>query len=101
MAILIRRRRRHRRKTAGKAIHSFVYGMIFIGVAAVVAGAITYMMGLIPTYYIYVVNGTLGTGSSLPSGASGVDVKLVVGIIGWGASALLVVTGVHKLGIRI
>ncbi|MCD6488650.1 MAG: hypothetical protein J7K21_05440 [Desulfurococcales archaeon] len=97
------RRRRRRQPSVGKFLKGKMLGIIFIGLAVLIAGLFTYAMSIIPTYYVYYdsANSIIGTGTTLPTNATGVDVKLIAGIVVWGAEVLLVVSAVRRLGIRI
>ena len=97
------RRRRKRSLSVGKFLKGKMLGLIFIGLAVLIAGLFTYAMTIIPSYYVYYdsSSGVIGTGSTLPANATGVDTKLIAGIVVWGAEILLVVSAIRRLGIKI
>ena len=76
-------------------------GVVFIALAVLTATLVTYLMGVIPESYIYVANGTISVGSSLPNGATGVSNKLIINIIGWGVTVVLFISGIYRLKVRI
>lgn len=73
-------------------------GFLFLGLAVAVVGAITYLTSIIPSNYIIISNNTISVGTSVPSGATGLDSKLIIGIMGWGIGVLLFLTGVRRVG---
>ena len=96
-------RRRRKRPSVGKFLKGKMLGLIFIGLAVLIAGLFTYAMSVIPSYYVYYdsSSGVVGTGSTLPANATGIDTKLIAGIVVWGAEILLVVSAIRRLGIHI
>ena len=103
MARWYRRRRKRRTPSAGKFLKGKMLGIMFLALAVLIAGLFTYAMSVIPSYYIYYdsTNGVIGTGSTIPNGSTGVDTKLIAGILVWGAEILLVVSAIRRLGIHI
>ena len=102
MALVIRRRRKRRSgPSVSKWFRYRMIGLVFLAMAVIVIAAVTYLTTILPSSYIYVYNGTLGVGSTLPDGASGVDSKLIVGVIGWGVGVLLFASSIRRLGLKI
>lgn len=100
----VRRRlgRRRRARGAGSWLRARLIGLLFLAFAVVVTSAVTYLIGLIPSNYIYVSGSTISVGSSLPQGASGgLDVKVIVGILGWGVGIFLFISAIRRLGVTI
>lgn len=97
-----RRVRRSRRKGTlesmfrGKVKH---LGWLVFGIAIIGLGS--FFLSLIPSNYIYFGNGTLGVASSLPSGATGIDIKLIVGIVTWAVGGLVTFKAYRGFGIRV
>lgn len=101
MAYRVRRRARRGGKSTANWIRARLVGVLFIAFAVVIVSAITYLTNLVPSSYIVVTNNSLSVSPTLPSGASGLDSKLVIGILGWGSGIFLFYSGVRRLGVKI
>ena len=103
MAVAIRRRiRRPRARGVSNWFRSKALGVAFIALAPVIIGILGLLMNIMPSLYIYVHNDTLGAGTTLPTGATGVDVKLFVAILGFLFVVLVFISGLRRVsGVRI
>ena len=70
-------------------------GFLYLALAPVVAGAITYMMNVIPNSYIVVGNSTI-TVSTTPQGTS-IGTNLIIGLLGWAFAIFLFISGYRRL----
>jgi hypothetical protein len=98
-----RRRGLRRRKSAssGKWFKSYMLGIVFLVLAVFTIGAVTYLTNVIPDNYIW-VNGTrVGVGTTVPTGASGVSSKLIVGVLGWAVGIIVFISAINRLKVRI
>ena len=103
MAVAVRRRvRRARARGVSNWFRSKALGVAFIALAPVIIGILGLLMNIMPSLYIYVQNNTLGAGTTLPEGATGVDVTLFVAILGFLFVVLIFVSGLRRVsGVRI
>lgn len=90
-----RLRRRRRSPSMSQWIRGRVIGFLYLALAPVVAGAITYMMNIIPNSYIVVDNSTI-TVSNTPQG-SAIGTNLILGLLGWAFAILLFISGYRRL----
>lgn len=96
-----RRKRRKKSPSLSKWFHGKMIGLVFLIMGVIIIGIATYVAGIMPEMYVYYVNNTLGVGTTLPDGASGVSNKVIVNLVGWGAGILFVFSGYRRLGLKI
>jgi len=101
MAYVRRVRRRRGARGVGGWFRARLIGLAFLAFAVIVTASITYLMSLIPSNYVYVYNGSIAVSSTVPSGATGLDVKVLVGILGWGTGIFLFISAIRRLGVRL
>jgi len=99
----VRRTRRGRRggRSVANWFRARMVGLAFLAFAVIIISAVTYLTSVIPSNYIYVNGSTLGVGTTLPSGATGVDSKLFIGLLGWGVGIFTFIAAIKKLGLKI
>jgi hypothetical protein len=101
MAYRRRGLRRRRSPSSGKWFKSYMLGIVFLVLAIFTIGAVTYLTNIIPDSYIW-VNGTrVGVGTVVPTGASGVSSKLIVGVLGWAVGIIVFISAINRLKVRI
>jgi len=101
MAYRRRGLRRRKAPSSGKWFKSYMLGIVFLVLAVFTVGAVTYLTNVIPDNYIW-VNGTrVGVGTTVPSGATGVSSKLIVGVLGWGVGIIVFISASNRLKVRI
>lgn len=98
MAYVRRRIRRRRTASMSTWFRARMLGFLFLGLAVVVVGAITYLTSIIPSNYIIISNNSISVSTSVPQGATGLDSKLIIGIMGWGIGVLLFLSGIRRVG---
>jgi len=101
MAYRRRGLRRRKAPSSGKWFKSYMLGIVFLVLAVFTIGAVTYLTNVIPDNYIW-VNGTrVGVGTTVPSGATGVSSKLIVGVLGWAVGIIVFISAINRLKVRI
>ena len=101
MAYRRRGLRRRKSPSSGKWFKGYMLGIVFLVLAVFTVGAVTYLTNVIPDNYIW-VNGTrVGVGTTVPSGATGVSSKLIVGVLGWGVGIIVFISAINRLKVRI
>jgi hypothetical protein len=101
MAYRRRGLRRRKAPSSGKWFKSYMLGIVFLVLAVFTIGAVTYLTNVIPDNYIW-VNGTrVGVDTTVPTGASGVSSKLIVGVLGWAVGVFVFISAINRLKVRI
>jgi hypothetical protein len=101
MAYRRRGLRRRKSPSSGKWLRGYMLGIVFLVLAVFTIGAVTYLTNVIPDNYIW-VNGTrVGVGTTVPSGATGVSSKLIVGVLGWAVGIIVFISAINRLKVRI
>jgi len=101
MAYRRRGSRRRKSPSSGKWFRGYMLGIVFLVLALFTISAVTYLTNVIPDNYIW-VNGTrVGVGTTVPSGATGVSSKLIVGVLGWGVGIIVFISASNRLKVRI
>ena len=103
MAVVVRRRvRRPRARGVSNWFRSKALGVAFIALTPVIIAILGLLMNIMPSLYIYVKDNTLGAGTTLPDGATGVNVTLFVAILGFLFVVLVFISGLKRVsGVRI
>lgn len=82
------RRRRRRAPTLSRTVRRYLYAFMFLALAIIIPGAVTYLTTLIPE-----MNLTIGTIK--------ISNKLFINFLSWAVGILLFIAAIHKLGIRL
>jgi hypothetical protein len=101
MAYRRRGLRRRRAPSSGKWFKSYMLGIVFLVLAVFTIGAVTYLTNIIPDNYIWINGSRLGVGTTVPTGASGVSSKLIVGVLGWAVGIIVFISAINRLKVRI
>ena len=101
MAYRRRRGGRRGRYSLSRQMRGYMVGLIFLAFAMFIVTTITYLTNVIPANYIYVNSTAIGVGTTIPSGATGISTKLVVGLLGWSASIIIFITALNRLKVRL
>lgn len=96
-----RRRRRSRRGSLSTTMRRYVLAVLFLAFAGVTIAATTFLLNIIPSQYIVITPNGISVDSTLPSGATGVDAKLVAALIGWSVGIFLLISAIRRFGLRI
>jgi len=97
-------RRTHRRKrteSLSKTIRTYMLGFVFLAIAAFLIAIPTFFAKIIPNEYVYLNGSSLGVGSSIPSGATGFSVSLIVLILGVAVGLFAVFKAVRYFGLHL
>lgn len=101
MAVVLTRLRRRRVRSVSAWLRGKAIGLIFITLAPLLIAIGSFIANVVPEMYIYVSQGAIGAGSTLPPGATGVSVKLILGVLTWFLGIAVFLTGMRHLGVRL
>ncbi|MEM4501812.1 MAG: hypothetical protein QW512_06760 [Thermofilaceae archaeon] len=99
--VLARLRRRRRARSISAWLRGKAIGLIFVALAPLIIAVGSFIVSVVPDMYVYVSGGAIGVGSTLPTGATGVSVKLVLGVLTWFLGIAVFLTGMRHLGVRL
>jgi len=94
-----RRARRH--PTVERMIKNYLKGFLFLIIAAFLLNIPLFFSAITPKYYLYVVNSTVGVGTSLPAGAAGFSVQIIILLIAVAVALAAVFKAIRYFGIRL
>ena len=101
MALRQRLSRVRRSLSLEKEIKSFLKGFLWLIFAAFIIYIPTFFMSIVPNYYLYVQNGTIGISQTAPSGGTSVEVSLIIDLIAVAVAIFAVFKAVRLFGIRL
>ena len=93
-----RLRRRRRSPSLSVWIRGRMVGFLYLALAPIVAGAITYLTSVIPNSYI-VIDGSSITVTNAPPATDAIllGTNLIIGLLGWAFSIFLFISGYRRL----
>jgi len=101
MALRERLRRARRYLSLEKEVKQFLQGFLWLIFAAFIIAIPSFFIGIVPHYYMYVSNGTIGISQSAPSSGTSVEIPLIIDLIAVAVAIFAVFKAVRLFGIRL